>query len=142
MRIERMDELRNGVNDSLKKMREMAEEGYEPRQIGMKLIIPRAGRKMSAKKRKLSASEKANHNVLKAMMRNKAAQAKAKAKAKASPENSAEIEAPWKDQYEYKNFRVTREFDGGQKAYGHEGQCVRAVQAEGNSYRLTLMAQG
>ena len=37
---------------------------------------------------------------------------------------------------------MTREFDGGQKAYGHEGQCVRAVQAEGNSYRLTLMASG
>ena len=37
-RIERMDEMRNGVKDSVKKMREMAEEGYEPRQIGMKLI--------------------------------------------------------------------------------------------------------
>ena len=61
-RIERMDEMMNGVKDSLKKMRDMAEEGYEPRQIGMKLITPRAGRKMSAKKRKLSASEKAKHN--------------------------------------------------------------------------------
>ena len=91
---------------------------------------------MSAKKMKLSASEKAKHNLLKAMLRKKA---KAKAKAKASPENSAEIETPLEDQYENKNFRVTREFEGGQKAYGHEGLCVRAEQAEGMSYRLTLV---
>ena len=94
-RVERISEMRDGVKGSVIKMREMAEEGYEPRHIGMKLIIPRAGRKMSAKKRKLSASEEANHNLLQAMMRTKAAQAKAKAKAKASPENSVEPEDRW-----------------------------------------------
>ena len=47
-RIERMDEMRNGVKDSVKQMREMADEGSEPRHIGMKLIIPRSGTKMSA----------------------------------------------------------------------------------------------
>ena len=111
-----ISEMRDGVKGSVIKMREMAEEGYDPRQIGVRMITPRVGRKSSAKKRKLSASEKAKLNLLKAMVRKKA---KAKAKAKASPENSADIEAPWKDQYEDKNFRVTREFGGGQKAYAH-----------------------
>jgi hypothetical protein len=129
--------MNDGVKGSLITMREMAAEGYDARQIGLKMIIPRVGRKLSAKKRKLSPSEKAKQNLLKAMMRKKA---KAKAKAKASPENSAEIEAPWKDKFEQKNWRVTREFEGGQKEYGHEGLCVRAEQADGNSYRLTLMS--
>ena len=136
-RIERISEMNDGVKGSLITMREMAAEGDDARQIGLRMIIPRAGRKLSAKKRKLSASEKAKQNLLKAMMRKKA---KAKAKAKASPENSAEIEAPWKDKFEQKNWRVTREFEGGQKQYGHEGLCVRAEQADGNSYRLTLMS--
>ena len=136
-RIERISEMNDGVKGSLITMREMAAEGYDARQIGLRMIIPRVGRKLSAKKRKLSASEKAKQNLLKAMMRKKA---KAKAKAKASPENSAEIEAPWKDKFEQENWRVTREFEGGQKQYGHEGLCVRAEQADGNSYRLTLMS--
>ena len=44
------------------------------------------------------------------MVRRKA-QAKAKAKAKASPENSAEIETPLKEQYANKTFRVARPFE-------------------------------
>ena len=135
-RIERISEMNDGVKGSLITMRERAAESYGARHIGLRMIIPRVGRKLSAKKRKLSASEKAKQTFLKAMMRKKA---KAKAKAKASPENSAEIEAPLKDQYEFKNFRVTREFEGGQQAYGHEGLCVRADQAEGLPDRLTLV---
>ena len=42
-RIERMDERKAGVKDTVKKMREMAEEGFEARQIGLKLIVPRMG---------------------------------------------------------------------------------------------------
>ena len=37
-RIERMAEMRIGVNDSLKKMREMAAAGDEPRHLCMELI--------------------------------------------------------------------------------------------------------
>ena len=35
---------------------------------------------------------------------------------------------------------MVKEFEGGLTAYGHEGLCVRAEQADGNSYRLTLMS--
>ena len=86
------------------------------------------------KKSKLTTQERAKQKLRAAFLRRKGA------KAKASPENSAEIEAPWKDKFEQKNWRVTREFEGGQKEYGHEGLCVRAEQADGNSYRLTLMS--
>ena len=43
------------------------------------------------------------------------------------------------DQYENKTFRVVKEFEGGQTAYGHEGLCVRAVQTEEGQARLTLL---
>ena len=36
-----------------------------------------------------------------------------------------------KDQYKNKTYRVVKEFEGGLTAYGHEGLCVRAVQADG-----------
>ena len=43
-----------------------------------------------------------------------------------------ELAVHLKDQYEDKTYRVVREFEGGLTAYGHEGLCVRAVQAEGS----------
>jgi len=39
--VQRMDERKAGVKDALKKMRAMTQEGYEARQIGLKLIVPR-----------------------------------------------------------------------------------------------------
>ena len=50
-----MDEKKKGVKESLEKMREMAKQGYDPRQIGLSLIKPQMGRKVFAKQMKLSA---------------------------------------------------------------------------------------
>ena len=80
----------------------MTEEGYEARQIGLKLIVPRMGKKVSAKKSKLSVTEKTKQKLRISFLRRKAqakakAQGKAKAKAKASPENSVEPEDRWED---------------------------------------------
>ena len=80
-------------------LREMAAEGYDARQIGLRLIVPQMGKKVSAKQRKLSVAEKAKHKLRSSFLRRKAkakakaqGKAKAKAKAKASPENSVELE--------------------------------------------------
>ena len=80
----------------------VTEEGYEARQIGLKLIAPRMGKKVSAKKSKLSVPEKARQMLRISFLRRKAqakakAQGKAKANAKASPENSVEPEDRWED---------------------------------------------
>ena len=80
-------------------MREMVAEGYDARQIGLSLIVPQLGKKVSAKKRKLSVAEKTKPTLRSNFLRRKAkakvkaqGKAKAKAKAKASPENSVELE--------------------------------------------------
>ena len=48
-RLERMSESKAGVTDSLKKFRQMTDEGYTARQISLKLIIPRTGRNVRAR---------------------------------------------------------------------------------------------
>ena len=65
----------------------------------MRLIVPQMGNKVSARRRRLSAAEKAKHKLRSAFLRRKAkakakaqGKAKAKAKAQASPENSVELE--------------------------------------------------
>ena len=58
--------------DTVQKMREMAKEGYEPKQIGLKLIRPRMGRKVSAKKIKVSVAEKAKQKLRISLLRKKA----------------------------------------------------------------------
>ena len=81
-------------------MREMAEEGFEAKQIGLKLIAPRMGKKVSAKKSKLSVPEKARQKLRISFLRRKVqakATAQGKAKAKASPDNSVEPEDHWED---------------------------------------------
>ena len=77
----------------------MADEGYNARQIAMKLIVPQMGKKVSGKRRKLTPKQKAQHKLRSQVVRRKAAakakaeaKAKAKAKAKASPENSVELD--------------------------------------------------
>ena len=55
-----------------------------------------------------------------------------------APENSGVPLSP-QDQYENKTYRVVKEFDEGQQAYGYEGLCVRAVQTEEGQARLTLL---
>ena len=107
-RIDRMDDMKAGVTYALKKMMEMAEEGYEPRPISMQLIIPRMGKQMRAHKRELSAHEKAKHKLMMMMMMMmmmRKAQAKAKAKAKASPDNSADIEDTREEPLPFLRFR-------------------------------------
>ena len=76
--------------------------------------MPAEGKKVSARQRKLSASEKANQKPRTSFLRRKAkakakaqGKAKAKAKAKASPENSVELEEvaepeeQWEDLSQY-----------------------------------------
>ena len=100
MRIERIGDLKNGVRSGLEKMRAMAAEGYDTRQIGLRLIVPQMGKKVRAQQRKLSVQEKAKDRISKALVRRKATKAEAKAKAKAkakamakvSPEDSVELE--------------------------------------------------
>ena len=82
-----------GVNDTLNKMMEMGEEGYEARQIGLKLIVLRTGKQVSAKTSKLSALGEATQQLRILFLRRKAqskveAPGDAKAKARASLENS------------------------------------------------------
>ena len=97
-RIQNMDEKNSSVKESVKQMRLMADEGYNTRQIGMKLIVPQMGKKVSGKRRRLTPKQKANQKLRSAVVKRKAAakakaeaKAKAKAKAKASPENSGEL---------------------------------------------------
>ena len=54
------------------------------------------------------------------------------------PENSGFPLSP-QDQYENKTYRVVKEFEEGQEAYGYEGLCVRAVKTEEGQARLTLV---
>ena len=98
---------------SVEKMRQMSDQGYDTRQIGLSLIKPCMGRRMRSKKIKMSLQEKAKQEVRKKHLRKKAAEAKAKAKAKAkalakgeakeTPEDSGELEEvgepadQWKD---------------------------------------------
>ena len=93
-RLERMEERKKGVKDTVEKMRHMAEAGYDSRQIAMSLIVPQMGKKVRAHQRKLSAAQKAKHKLRSAFLRKKAA---AKAKAKAKLEEAAEPEECWED---------------------------------------------
>ena len=72
-------------------LRQLADQGYETRQIGLSMIAPHMGKKVSAQKTKLNAAEKAKQKLRSVFLRRKAAQAKAKAKGKA--EEQAELEA-------------------------------------------------
>ena len=88
-------------------LRQMAAEGYDARQLGMRLIVPQMGKKVRAQQRKLSVQEKAKQRISKALVRRKATKAKAEAKAKAkakakamakvSPEDSVELEEAAED---------------------------------------------
>ena len=89
---------------TVEKMRQMSAEGYDARQIGMTLIKPQMGKKVTTKRRKQSAAEKAKQKITAALVRRKAnakkarekakakAQARAEAKANVSPEDSMELE--------------------------------------------------
>ena len=112
-RLERISEQKGGVKASLEKMRQMSDQGYDTRQIGLSLIKPCMGRRMRSKKIKMSFQEKVKQVVRNKHLRKKAAEAKAKAKAKAkalakggakeTPEDSGELEEvgepadQWKD---------------------------------------------
>ena len=107
MMIEMIVGLSKGVRAGMDKMRAMAAEGYDTRQIGLKLIVPQMGKKVSANQTKLSAAEKAKQKLSKALMMRKAqakakaqGKAKAKAKAKASPENSVDVDEVAEPQYQ------------------------------------------
>ena len=89
-----MSEMQAGVKDTVEKMRNMAEAGYDSRQIAMSLIVPQMGKKVRAHQRKLSAAQKAKQKLRSAFLRKKAA---AKAKAKAKLEEAAEPEECWED---------------------------------------------
>ena len=103
-RCERMEVRRKGVKASVEKMRQMSEQGYDARQIGLSLIKPLMGKKVTTKRRKQSAAEKAKQKLTVALVRRKAnakkarekakakAQARAEAKANVSPEDSMELE--------------------------------------------------
>ena len=87
-RIQRMAEKKKGVKDTLEKMRKMNAEGYDNRQIGMSLIVPQMGKKVSAQKRKLSVKEKAKLRLKSNFLRRKT---KAQAKAMGLPSKSVEL---------------------------------------------------
>ena len=100
-RIQRLEEKKKCVTETLEKMRQLQAEGYDARQIAMRLITPHMGKKVSTQRRKLSIQEKAKNRVSQGLVRRKAAKAKAEAKAKAkakakamakSPEDSVELE--------------------------------------------------
>ena len=59
-RIEWLQERKAGVKDSLEKFRALENEGYDARQIALQAIVPRTGRKVSAKalSGKLTLSQK------------------------------------------------------------------------------------
>ena len=92
---------------------------------------------MSGKKRSrnLIKKQKTQHRLKLNLLRNRA-----KGKKGAKPvDEAAEAEAPWQDQYVQKVFRVVREFEGGQNAYGFVGLCVQASCFEANERSLLLV---
>ena len=91
-RCERMEERRKGVKATVEKMRQMSAEGYEPRQIAMSMIKPQMGKKVTTKRKKLSAAEKAKQKLQQTLVRRKNARAKAEAKAKAKAKEAEGVE--------------------------------------------------
>ena len=93
-RILRLKDRSAGAKETLVKMRALEAEGYDARQIGLQVIVPHVGRKMSAKalSRKMAASEK-TRNGLRFSLSKRKAKAKAKAKAEAMPSG----ESSWQD---------------------------------------------
>ena len=138
-RIERMKQSAVQVEQSLNEMRAMEEEGYEASQIGLKLIVPHQGKKVSLRslsRRRLTMKQKTQQK-----MKQKVSKQLEAAKAKAQKKNAdeaAEAEETWQHQCLQKTFKVVREFEGGQKAHGFEGLCVHAALSEANEKRLTL----
>ena len=61
---------------------------------------------------------------------------------KKNADEAAEAEETWQDQCLQKTFKVVREFEGGQKAHGFEGLCVKASLSEANETMLTLFGSG
>ena len=84
-----MDEKKKGVKDTVEKMRQMAQKGYDSKQKGRNMIIPQMGKKVRADKNKLSPQAKAKNKVRTAILKKKA---KAKAKAKGKAKEEAELE--------------------------------------------------
>ena len=103
----------------------------QARQIGLKLIVPHMGMKVSIKalSRKLTLKQKTQQRLKQNLMRKRTKSHQGakpvKGQEEAKPEDeAAEAEPPWQDQYVQKVFRVVREFEGGQNAYGFVGVCV------------------
>ena len=93
-RIDRNAELKKGVRAGMDKMRAMAEEGYDSRQIALSLITPQMGKKVREKQTTLSPKEKAKQQMRRVLMRNKAqekAKAQGKDKTKAEAQDSPEV---------------------------------------------------
>ena len=139
-----MKDMKDGVVESIQEMRAMEHEGYDARQIGLKLIVPHMGRKVSSKalSKKLTLRQKTQQRLKQNLMKKRAAaRAKSlKGQQLAKPEDeAAEAEPPWQDQYVQKTFRVVREFEGGQEAYGFVGLCVQASCFEANERSLLLV---
>ena len=88
--IERLSESMVGLTEMLKKMRDMAKEGYEARQISLKLSLHRTGKKVSAKKSTLSAPEQAKQKLRISFLRRKAQAKKASPEIRVEPENHCE----------------------------------------------------
>ena len=91
-RWERIEERKKGVKGAVEKMRQMSAEGYEPRQIAMSMIKPQMGKKVTTKRKKLSAAEKAKQKLQQSLVRRKNARAKAEAKAKAKAKEAEGVE--------------------------------------------------
>ena len=88
-----MEEKTKGVQGTVEKMRAMAADGYDARQISLKLITPKMGKKKGTTQKKLSPAEKAKKKLQSAFLRKKAAKAKSKAKAKAKAKGEASAKA-------------------------------------------------
>ena len=91
-RCERIEERKIGVKGAVEKMRQMSAEGYDPRQISLSMIKPQMGKKVTTKRKKLSACEKSKQRLQQSLARRKKARAKAKAEAKAKAKEAEGVE--------------------------------------------------
>ena len=86
-----MSEMQAGAKDTVEKMRQMAQKGYDSKHIGQTMIIPQMGKKVRAHQNKLSLQDKAKIKMRTAFQKKTG---KPKAEAKGKNEEQAELETP------------------------------------------------
>ena len=90
--------------------------------MGRKVSIKAVSRKLTLKQK---TQQRLKQNLMRKRTKSHQGAKPVKGQEEAKPEDeAAEAEPPWQDQYVQKVFRVVREFEGGQNAYGFVGVCV------------------